>query len=77
MFHRTPFSVNLRNTIQEFEYDREYQNAILALYKNLKKTDLVNSQEHENDIYPQFDPFEEMILENISSDSDSGPHESS
>ena len=74
IFHRTPFSVNLRNTIQEFEYDREYQNAILASIQEFdENADLVNSQEHENDIYPQFDPFEEMVLENISSDSDNDP----
>lgn len=74
IFHRTPFSVNLRNTIQEFEYDREYQNAILASIQEFdENTDLLNSQEHENDIYPQFDPFEEMVLENISSDSDNDP----
>ena len=74
IFHRTPFSVNLRNTIQEFEYDREYQNAILASIQQFEnETDTVNSQEQENDIYSQFDPFEEMVLENISSDSDSDP----
>ena len=74
IFHRTPFSVNLRNTIQEFEYDREYQNAILASIQEFdENADLVNSQEHENDIYSQFDPFEEMVLENISSDSDNDP----
>ena len=40
----------------------------------MKNTDYgTNSQEHENDIYPQFDPFEEMVLENISSDSDNDP----
>ncbi len=71
IFHRTPFSVNLRNTIQEFEYDREYQNAILASIQEFEEnTDSVNSIEHENDIYPQLDAFEELILENISSDSD-------
>lgn len=74
IFHRTPFSVNLRNTIQEFEYDREYQNAILASIQQFEnETDNVNSEEHENDIYPLFDPFEEMVLENISSDSDNDP----
>ena len=78
IFHRTPFSVNMRNTIQEFEYDREYQNAILASIQQFEEeTNTVNSQQHENDIYPQFDPIEEIILENISSnsdsDSDSGP----
>ena len=74
IFHRTPFSVNLRNTIQEFEYDREYQNAILASIQQFEnETDTINSQQQENDIYPQFDPFEEMILENISSDSDNDP----
>ena len=74
IFHRTPFSVDLRNTIQEFEYDREYQNAILASIQEFdENAELVNSQEHENDIYPQFDPFEEMVLENISSDSDNDP----
>ena len=72
IFHRTPFSVNLRNTIQEFEYDREYQNAILASIQEFEEnTDSVNSLEHENDIYPQLDAFDEIILENISSDSDS------
>ena len=72
IFHNTPFSSNLRNTIQEFEYDREYQNAILASIQEFEEnTDIINSQEHENDIYPQFDPFEEIVLENISSDSDS------
>ena len=74
IFHRTPFSVNLRNTIQEFEYDREYQNAILASIQEFEEnTDSVNSIEHENDIYPQLDAFEELILENISSDSDNDP----
>ncbi len=74
IFHRTPFSVNLRNTIQEFEYDREYQNAILASIQEFEEnTDIVNSEEQENDIYTQFDPFEEMVLENISSDSDNDP----
>ena len=74
IFHRTPFSVNMRNTIQEFEYDREYQNAILASIQQFEdETDSVNSQQQENDIYPQFDPFEEMVLENISSDSDNDP----
>ena len=74
IFHRTPFSVNMRNTIQEFEYDREYQNAILASIQQFEdETDSINSQQHENDIYPQFDPFEEMVLENISSDSDNDP----
>ena len=74
IFHRTPFSVNMRNTIQEFEYDREYQNAILASIQEFEEnTDSVNSIEHENDIYPQLDAFEELILENISSDSDSDP----
>ena len=74
IFHRTPFSINMRNTIQEFEYDREYQNAILASIQQFEdETNTVNSQEHENDIYPQFDPFEEMVLENISSDSDNDP----
>ena len=74
IFHRTPFSVNLRNTIQEFEYDREYQNAILASIQQFEnETDTVNSQEQEDDIYSQFDPFEEMVLENISSDSDNDP----
>ena len=74
IFHRTPFSVNLRNTIQEFEYDREYQNAILASIQEFEEnTDSVNSIEHENDIYPQLDAFDEIILENISSDSDNDP----
>ena len=74
IFHRTPFSVNLRNTIQEFEYDREYQNAILASIQEFEEnTDSVNSLEHENDIYPQLDAFDEIILENISSDSDNDP----
>ena len=74
IFHRTPFSVNMRNTIQEFEYDREYQNAILASIQQFEdETDSVNSQQQENDIYPQFDPFEEIVLENISSDSDNDP----
>ena len=68
----SPFSINMQNTIQEFEYDREYQNAILASIQQFEdETNTVNSQQHENDIYPQFDPFEEMVLENISSDSDS------
>ena len=74
IFHRTPFSINMRNTIQEFEYDREYQNAILASIQEFEdETNIVNSQQHENDIYPQFDPIEEIILENISSDSDNDP----
>ena len=74
IFHRTPFSVNLRNTIQEFEYDREYQNAILASIQEFEEnTDSVNSLEHENDIYPKLDAFDEIILENISSDSDNDP----
>tara|TARA_B100001027_G_scaffold168507_1_gene120186 strand:- start:2006 stop:2866 length:861 start_codon:yes stop_codon:yes gene_type:complete len=74
IFHRTPFSVNLRNTIQEFEYDREYQNAILASIQEFEEnTDSVNSLEHENDIYSLPDAFDEIILENISSDSDNEP----
>ena len=74
IFHRTPFSVNMRNTIQEFEYDREYQNAILASIQEFEdETNIVNSQQHENETYPQFDPIEEIILENISSDSDNDP----
>ena len=72
IFHRTPFSVNLRNTIQEFEYDREYQNAILASIQEFDgNSDTINSLEHENDIYTPLDVFDEMVLENISSDSDS------
>ena len=74
IFHRTPFSVNLRNTIQEFEYDREYQNAILASIQEFEEnTDSVNSLEHENDIYSLPDAFDEILLENISSDSDNEP----
>ena len=74
IFHRTPFSANLRNTIQEFEYDREYQNAILASIQEFEEnTDSVNSLEHENDIYSLPDAFDEILLENISSDSDNEP----
>ena len=69
---RNPFYIN--NTIEEFEYDREYQNAILASIQQFEEeTNITNSQQHENDIYPQYDPFEEMVLENISSDSDNDP----
>ena len=72
IFHRTPFSVNLRNTIEEFEYDREYQNAIQASIQEFDgNSDTINSLEHENDIYTPLDVFDEMVLENISSDSDS------
>ena len=64
--------INLRNTIQEFEYDREYQNAILASIQEFDgNSDTINSLEHENDIYTPLDVFDEMVLENISSDSDS------
>ena len=74
LFYRTPLSNNIRNTIQEFEYDREYQNAILASIQEFElETNTINSEEHENDIYPQFDAFDEMVLENISSDSDNDP----
>tara|TARA_B100000886_G_scaffold339964_1_gene307168 strand:+ start:8930 stop:9790 length:861 start_codon:yes stop_codon:yes gene_type:complete len=74
IFHRTPFSANLRNTIQEFEYDREYQNAILASIQEFEEnTDTINSLEHENDIYSLPDAFDEILLENISSDSDNEP----
>ena len=62
----------MRNTIQEFEYDREYQNAILASIQEFDgNSDTINSLEHENDIYTPLDVFDEMVLENISSDSDS------
>ena len=60
----------MRSVIDDFEYDREYQNAILASIQEFENTP---PPLEESDEYDQLDPWEDMVLENISSDSDNDP----
>ena len=70
MFHRISNPFNMRSVIDDFEYDREYQNAILASIQEFENTP---PPLEESDEYDQLDPWEDMVLENISSDSDNDP----
>ena len=68
MFHRISNPFNMRSVIDDFEYDREYQNAILASIQEFENTPPPLEESEE---YDHLDPWEDMVLENISSDSDS------
>ena len=69
IFHRISNPFSMRSVIDDFEYDREYQNAILASIQEFENV----SVEEQLDEFEQLDPWEDMVLENISSDSDNDP----
>ena len=69
IFHRISNPFSMRSVIDDFEYDRQYQNAILASIQEFENV----SVEEQLDEFEQLDPWEDMVLENISSDSDNDP----
>ena len=64
IFHRISNPFSMRSVIDDFEYDRQYQNAILASIQEFENV----SVEEQLDEFEQLDPWEDMVLENISSD---------
>ncbi|MCH1613055.1 MAG: hypothetical protein L7S72_07145, partial [Flavobacteriales bacterium] len=69
IFHRVSNPFSMRSIIDDFEYDRQYQNAILASIQEFENV----SVEEQQDEFEQLDPWEDMVLENISSEDDDDP----
>ena len=69
IFHRVSNPFSMRSVIDDFEYDRQYQNAILASIQEFENV----SVEQQQDEFEQLDPWEDMVLENISSEDDNDP----
>ena len=73
MFHGISNPFSMRSVIDDFEYDRQYQNAILASIQEFENIPQEEEEEEEPVEFEQLDLWEDMILENISSEDDDDP----
>ena len=56
---------NMTSVFDDFTYDREYQNAILASIQEFEQTPVIEEEEMES-----IEHWNDMLLENINSDDD-------